>query len=81
MVDYQRFARFAGALEDNPVTLRVTIVVQQGKSQTAEFAETGLGPYFRNISANACFMTSPPTCEIERVKGMSLGQTSTQFWA
>lgn len=35
--------------------------------------------YLRNRSPMACFITSPPTSEIERVRGMSLGQASTQF--
>jgi hypothetical protein len=35
----------------------------------------------RKRSSSACFMTCPPTSEIDLVKGISLGQTSTQFWA
>ena len=35
--------------------------------------------YLRNRSPIACFMTAPPTSEIDFVSGMSLGQTSTQF--
>src|SRR5262249_19233212 len=35
----------------------------------------------RERSPMACFMTSRLTSEIELVSGISLGQTSTQFWA
>jgi hypothetical protein len=35
----------------------------------------------RNKSPIACFITAPPTAEIDRVRGMSLGQASTQFCA
>jgi hypothetical protein len=35
----------------------------------------------RKRSLMACFMTSPLTSEMERVRGISFGQTSTQFWA
>ncbi len=35
----------------------------------------------RKRSPNACFMTWPPTSEMDFVSGISLGQTSTQFWA
>jgi len=35
----------------------------------------------RKRSPSACFMTCPPTSEMDLVSGMSLGQTSTQFWA
>jgi hypothetical protein len=35
----------------------------------------------RKRSPMACFMTAPPTSEMDRVSGMSLGQTSTQFCA
>lgn len=34
-----------------------------------------------NKSPIACFMTSPPTSEIDRVSGMSFGQDSRQFCA
>src|SRR5579864_4952025 len=33
------------------------------------------------MSLNACFMTWPPTSEMDLVNGMSLGHTSTQFCA
>jgi hypothetical protein len=47
---------------------------------------TGLGVADNNFqrrkrSPRACFITWPPTSEIDLVSGMSLGQTSTQFWA
>src|SRR5579864_2194686 len=35
----------------------------------------------RKRSPRACSITCPPTSEIDFVSGMSLGQTSTQFWA
>ena len=35
--------------------------------------------YFRSRLPKACFMTAPPTSEIDWVRGMSLGQASTQF--
>jgi hypothetical protein len=35
----------------------------------------------RKRSPMACFMTAPPTSEIDLVSGISLGQTSTQFCA
>ena len=35
----------------------------------------------RKRSPSACFMTCPPTSEMDLVNGMSLGQTSTQFCA
>ncbi len=35
----------------------------------------------RKRSPRACFMTCPLTSEIDFVSGISLGQTSTQFWA
>src|SRR6266571_3578236 len=35
----------------------------------------------RKRSPTACFITPPPTSEIERVNGISLGQASTQFCA
>jgi hypothetical protein len=38
-------------------------------------------PYRLKRSPKACFMTCPPTSEIDFVRGISLGQTSTQFWA
>lgn len=37
--------------------------------------------YLRIKSPSACFITCPPTSEMDLVSGMSLGQTSTQFWA
>jgi hypothetical protein len=33
----------------------------------------------RNKSPIACFTTAPPTSEMDRVNGISLGQASTQF--
>ena len=35
----------------------------------------------RKRSPRACFMTWPPTSEMDLVRGISLGQTSTQFCA
>ncbi len=35
----------------------------------------------RKRSPSACFMTCPPTSEMDLVSGISLGQTSTQFCA
>ena len=37
--------------------------------------------YFRNKSPIACFITAPPTSAMERVRGISFGQASTQFCA
>ena len=37
--------------------------------------------YRLNRSPMACFMTAPPTSEIDRVSGISFGQASTQFCA
>lgn len=49
------------------------------KSDFASFGTNAAGPHFLNRSPMACFMTEPPTSEMERVSGISLGQTSTQF--
>src|SRR6267142_545082 len=38
------------------------------------------GTYSLNRSRMACFMTCPPTSEMDFVSGMSFGQISTQFW-
>jgi len=35
----------------------------------------------RNRSPTACFITAPPTSDIDRVSGISFGQASTQFCA
>jgi len=47
----------------------------------ATFVGLLMSSYFLNKSPMACFITSPPTSAMERVRGMSLGQTSTQFCA
>src|SRR5262245_12931859 len=39
------------------------------------------GYHRRKRSPTACFITAPPTSAMERVRGMSLGQISTQFCA
>lgn len=56
------------------------------ENQNSTLGKIGLGSpklatYFRNRSPMACFITEPPTSEMERVSGMSLGQISTQFCA
>jgi len=60
----------------NPVFLRKSHYPDAG-SKTGVVLQ--LWSYFLNKSPMACFMTWPPTSEMDFVSGISLGQTSTQF--
>src|SRR6266498_188271 len=48
---------------------------------SAHSAVNRLSSYRLNKSPTACFITAPPTSEIERVSGISFGHASTQFCA
>ncbi len=53
----------------------------RGPARLGGFSEQSDKFQRRKRSPSACFMTCPPTSEMDLVSGISLGQTSTQFCA
>jgi hypothetical protein len=76
---YQQLATDHVRLESGIVSKKVSGVRPQVSGKP--LWDTRCDTYFLKKSLKACLITSPPTWEMDRVRGMSLGQTSTQFWA